>query len=237
VVVNRDTAVEPNETFFVNLSSCVNCTITDAQGMGTIVNDDAVPPTISINDVSQNEGNPPGTTNFVFTVTRSGNLANPSSLAYQTADGTATAPSDYTAIPPTTLNFAANQPTATVTVVVNRDTAVEPNETFFVNLSSCVNCTITDAQGMGTIVNDDAVLDTDGDGVPDDIDECPNEPGPATNNGCPVVTEQPVGGEILGIDMITLFVAATAANAGWIIPVVAGTAALVIIGIRRILKK
>lgn len=29
-------------------------------------------------------------------------------------------------------------------------------------------------------------LDSDGDGVPDAVDECPNEPGPASNNGCPV---------------------------------------------------
>jgi hypothetical protein len=28
--------------------------------------------------------------------------------------------------------------------------------------------------------------DTDGDGVPDDVDQCPNEAGPASNNGCPL---------------------------------------------------
>jgi hypothetical protein len=32
--------VEPNETFFVNLSSPTNATISDGQGVGTIVNDD-----------------------------------------------------------------------------------------------------------------------------------------------------------------------------------------------------
>jgi hypothetical protein len=31
---------EANETFFVNLSAAVNATITDAQGLGTITNDD-----------------------------------------------------------------------------------------------------------------------------------------------------------------------------------------------------
>jgi predicted acyl esterase len=34
--------------------------------------------------------------------------------------------------------------------------------------------------------------DQDGDGVPDDVDQCPTEPGPASNNGCP---EQGGGGE------------------------------------------
>jgi hypothetical protein len=35
---------EANETFFVNLSLPVNATIADAQGVGTITNDDAAPP-------------------------------------------------------------------------------------------------------------------------------------------------------------------------------------------------
>lgn len=33
--------------------------------------------------------------------------------------------------------------------------------------------------------------DTDGDGVADGTDGCPNEPGPASNNGCPVVNPPP----------------------------------------------
>jgi dienelactone hydrolase len=33
------------------------------------------------------------------------------------------------------------------------------------------------------------VVDTDGDGVLDDVDDCVNEPGPASNNGCPIVTD------------------------------------------------
>src|SRR5207249_3280659 len=69
VIVNGDTKFEPNETFFVNLSNPVNATISDNQGVGTIVNDDGQP-TISISDVSQNEGNS-GTTPFTFTVTLS----------------------------------------------------------------------------------------------------------------------------------------------------------------------
>ena len=38
--VNGDTAVEPNETFFVNLSGATNATTADSQGQGTIRNDD-----------------------------------------------------------------------------------------------------------------------------------------------------------------------------------------------------
>jgi hypothetical protein len=37
-------------------------------------------------------------------------------------------------------------------------------------------------------------LDTDADGVPDSLDQCPTVPGPATNNGCPVVPPPPPTG-------------------------------------------
>jgi hypothetical protein len=179
----------------------------------------ALEATISINDLTDTEGDS-GTKDFNFTVTRSGNTTGPSSVDFATADDTATEPSDYAANSGT-VNFAANETTKTVTVVVNGDTDVEPNETFNVDLSNCVGCNIADGQGVGTIVNDDAVLDTDGDGVPDAIDQCPTVPGPATNNGCPVTTEQPVGGELLGIDATSLLIAGAFGNSGWILSVAA----------------
>jgi hypothetical protein len=113
-----------------------------------------VSPDISIDNVSAAEGNG-GTTNFVFTVTRSGNLDGESTVGFSTADGTATTPSDYSSISGT-LSFAASEATKTITVAVNGDTEVEPDETFFVILSNCVGCNIVDGQGLGTILNDDA---------------------------------------------------------------------------------
>src|SRR5436189_640564 len=58
VPVCGDNVVELNETFFVNLSNPVNATIsiTKGTGTGTILNDDAHP-TLSINNVTQPEGN------------------------------------------------------------------------------------------------------------------------------------------------------------------------------------
>ncbi|MEZ5427001.1 MAG: choice-of-anchor Q domain-containing protein [Pyrinomonadaceae bacterium] len=153
VLVNGDTVVEPNETFFVNLTNPTNATINDNQGQGTIINDDST--SISINDVSQNEGNS-GTTNFNFTVSLSQPNSQTVTVKYQTANGTATAPSDYTAIGATTLTFNPNETSKQVTVLVNGDTAVEPDETFFVNLSNPTNATIADNQGQGTILNDDS---------------------------------------------------------------------------------
>jgi len=110
---------------------------------------------ITINDVSLDEGNF-GTSNFVFTVTRSENT-NAMSVQYYTTDNTANAPTDYTPLLPTTMNFASGGPLAqTITVPVNHDTIVEPDETFTVNLSNCIGgCIILDSQGIGTIKNDD----------------------------------------------------------------------------------
>jgi extracellular elastinolytic metalloproteinase len=53
------------------------------------------------------------------------------------------------------LTFPPGTSSRTISVTVNGDTDVEPNETFSVNLSSAFNATIADAQGIGTIVNDD----------------------------------------------------------------------------------
>ena len=40
VTVNGDVTAEANETFFVNVTSIVGATAGDAQGLGTILNDD-----------------------------------------------------------------------------------------------------------------------------------------------------------------------------------------------------
>ncbi len=114
-----------------------------------------IAPTISINDVSMNEGNS-GTTAFTFNVSLSAASAQTVTVSYQTADGTATGGSDYISIGASTLTFNPNETTKTVTILVNGDTTVEPNETFFVNLSNPTNATISDNQGLGTIVNDDS---------------------------------------------------------------------------------
>ena len=155
VTVNGDGTVEPNETFFVNLSSPTAATIADSQGVATITNDDsATTPSLAVSDVSVAEGNS-GTVNAAFTVSLSAAASGPVTVAYATANGTATAGSDYVA-GSGTLTFAAGTTTQTVNVAVNGDTTVEPNETFFVNLSAPTAATIADNQGIGTIVNDDA---------------------------------------------------------------------------------
>ncbi len=155
VLVNGDTLNEPNETFFVNVSNVVGATVGDGQGLGTIVNDDAQP-ALSIDDISVNEGNS-GTTTATFTVSLSAASGQTVTVNYATADGTATAGSDYVARSGT-LTFAPGVTAQGIAVIVNGDTAVESNETFSVGLSGAGNATIARGTGTANILNDDAVV-------------------------------------------------------------------------------
>ena len=154
VSVNGDLLDEANETFFVNLANSSNATIADGQGLGTITDNDPLP-SLSINDVTVAEGNV-GTTFATFTVTQSVPSGRAVSVDFATADITATAGSDYLATSGT-LTFAAGETTKQVTVIVNGDLLDESNETFALNLSNPSNATIVDAQGIGTITDDDTL--------------------------------------------------------------------------------
>jgi Calx-beta domain len=109
---------------------------------------------IDISDVQSKEGKS-GTTAFTFVVSLSGNPLSPVTVSYATAAGTATTPSDFQPASGT-LSFPAGASTRTITITVVADTVRERNETFYVNLSNpSANAYTGDAQGVGTIVNDD----------------------------------------------------------------------------------
>ena len=112
-------------------------------------------PTLSIDSVSANEGNV-GNAAFVFTATLSAASATPVTVAYATADGTATvAGGDYLATSGVLTFLPAGPLSQTIPVDVVGDLTVEPNETFALNLSNPVGATLANASGAGTIVNDD----------------------------------------------------------------------------------
>lgn len=111
--------------------------------------------TISINDVTVTEGNSGATTTASFSVTLSSYGSQTISVIYNTQDGTATAGSDYKAAGGT-LIFNAGETRKTIDVIVNGDALYEASETFFVHLMNAANASIVDAQGQGTITNDDA---------------------------------------------------------------------------------
>ena len=134
-------------------------TANDSQLQGSdevqITVEGAASPVLTIDDVMLNEGHN-GTTDAIFTVTLAGSNGSTVTVDYQVAAGTATEGDDYAANSGT-LTFSGATTTQTITVAVNGDANDEgQDETFFVNLSNANNAAITDAQGQGTIVNDDA---------------------------------------------------------------------------------
>jgi hypothetical protein len=111
------------------------------------------PPSMSIDDVTIAEGNT-GTRSAIFTVALSSAAAGPVTVAYATANGSATANGDYQTTTGT-LSFAPGDSSKTITVLVKGDRVAESDETFVVNLSGASGATIADGQGVGTIVDDD----------------------------------------------------------------------------------
>jgi hypothetical protein len=110
-------------------------------------------PSISISDKTVTEGNS-GSGNAAFTVTLSSASTNPVTVGYSTANGTATAGSDYTATSGT-LTFAPGVTSQTVNVAILGDTTSEPDETFSVALSNPSGGVIARGTATGTITNDD----------------------------------------------------------------------------------
>jgi hypothetical protein len=201
VAVIGDTIDEANETFVVNLSGPVNATIADAQGVGTILDDDGV--TISINNVSVAEGDS-GTTSAVFTVTLSQTSSQTVTMNFSTANVSAVAGLDYLAASGS-LSFAPGETSKNIIVAVIGDESDEVDETFIVVLSSAANATFSDNQGTGAILDDDApsvISDVEGDGA-EKVTICHIPPGNPENAhtisvGAPAVPAHEGHGDTLG---------------------------------------
>ncbi|MGD9623014.1 Calx-beta domain-containing protein, partial [Mycolicibacterium sp.] len=169
VTINGDALVELDEYFTLNLSSPVNATIADGTATGTIVNDDVdqTPtelPSVSIADLAVTEGDGEHS-HFMFIATLSKASTETVTVGYSTADGTATAGSDYEATTGT-ITFAPGVTSQMVHVDIHGDAAVEPDETFTVTLSNALGATIADGTAIGTIVNDDVADPGPGGGDP-----------------------------------------------------------------------
>jgi probable HAF family extracellular repeat protein len=110
-------------------------------------------PAVSIGDATVFEGNT-GTANAGFLLTISPMTANPVTVSYSSANGTALAGSDYNAASGT-VTIPAGRTTWAVYVTVRGDRKREPDEVFYVNLSNPNGATIANARGTATIRNDD----------------------------------------------------------------------------------
>ncbi|MDB9412535.1 DUF4347 domain-containing protein, partial [Microcystis aeruginosa] len=117
-----------------------------------------------------------GTTNLVYTFTRTGDTTNPLTVNFTTVDNTdswktAIFNTDYSQTGAAsfpnyssetgTVTFAANSATATVTIDPTADTTVESDETVSLTLTSGTGYTVgTPNAATGTIENDDVAIPT-----------------------------------------------------------------------------
>ncbi len=155
VPINNDSLDEADETINLTLTNPTGGAALGSQASAslTIVDDDPAPK-VSIDDVSNAEGNN-GTTNFIFTVSLDAASGQQVSVNYTTADNTAQSGTDYQAANDI-VTFAPGETSKQITVLVNGDTQVESNETFVVNLYNLNNASVGKFTGIGSIVNDDS---------------------------------------------------------------------------------
>jgi len=155
VPVTNDDTHESDEGLTLDLSSEYNASILDAQGAGTITNDDALP-AASIVDTSVAEGNL-GLTPATFDITLAGASDSTVTVDWATADGTANVLTDYV-LAGGTATFAPGVTSQQVSVNVVGDVLKESDETFSVVLSNPNGVTIDKGTGTATITNDDRTL-------------------------------------------------------------------------------
>jgi chitinase len=126
----------------------VTATISDNDGGGVCSG-----VTFSVNDPpAVVEGSP-----ITFTVTKGGSTSSSCSVSYATADGSAVAPTEYTA-KSGTLAFGSTQTSQNVIVTTIDNARVKGNHTMYLNLTTATNgASISDSQGVGTIGPSDSI--------------------------------------------------------------------------------
>jgi hypothetical protein len=158
VPVKGDTTDESNETFTVKLTAPTNgATVSDDTGTGTITDDDNPPgaPLVGVGGATATEGDP---ATFTFTLSKASDTD--VTVNYSTADGTAKAATDYTAVPAGVATIKAGDLTTTANVATTEDTTHEPQETFTLTINSANGANVDPAfkTGTGTINDDDAAV-------------------------------------------------------------------------------
>jgi len=147
------------ETFTMSLSSPTGgATLGTPNSATATINDDDVAPTCSgvTFTIASNAAVTEGTAS-VFTVTKTGTATGSCNVSYATANGTATAPGDYTSTSGT-LTFTSAQTSQTVSVPTTPDTVAETPtaETFAMSLSSPTGgATLGTPNSATATINDD----------------------------------------------------------------------------------
>ncbi len=108
---------------------------------------------VSVADIGLDEGNS-GTRDAIFTVSLSKPAAATITVTWSTADGSASAGSDYAARSGT-LTFAPSALSQTIRIPIIADGALEENESFSVVINAATGAVIQRGAASGTIRNDD----------------------------------------------------------------------------------
>jgi cysteine-rich repeat protein len=122
--------------------------------VGSVAPGTAPAPSLSIADVAASEGDG-GSQSMTFTVRLSAASTAPVTYSIGTANGSASAGTDYVARSLSGETIPAGQASRAFAVEVNGDTAIESNEEFRVSLSAVAGASVADGSATGTIVNDD----------------------------------------------------------------------------------
>ncbi len=168
VPIIGDELTEPTEEFIVRLGSATNALIQDNEGVGAILDDERefsirfdgeteTPHTITVDEPAN------GTASKVvtFRVVRTGDLSQPASVQYTTADGvdrtgaraavSAGARKDFAALSGTATFAAGAAESAPIELTINGDNVHEGLEEFFIRLQNGVNGSPAPVGGTGTV--------------------------------------------------------------------------------------
>lgn len=189
VPTNGDTAVESDETLSLLLSNPTGPSVlTRSAAVGTIRNDDNAG-VIQFSSATYSVSEAGGAA--VITFTRTGGTSGAVSVDFSTANGTATAGSDYSAVA-TTVTFAHGESSKTVSIPVLNDSLPEGDETVSLSLKN-----VSGGAGLGLSTATLKIVDDgDVDTTPPTVQIAAVSPSPRTTPVSSVVItfSEPVAG-------------------------------------------
>jgi len=152
-----DLTTEGTETLLIKLFSDSARTTQVGSTVSVTINDTSLTPpsSYSISDIQAYEGD-----TLYALVTRTGNINLAHTLNLTLTNGTAFTNFDFTA-PSSTLSFLAGESSKLIAISTLEDTLVEPDESFYLTLSSGDSTALfADSSATLTILNDDAAPTT-----------------------------------------------------------------------------
>jgi hypothetical protein len=159
IKVRKDPFVEPSETFALQITGVTaGVTVADATGVGTIVNDDRTPPSLTVADVSGFEGDE-GSQRLRVAIRVNALLPAPITVTWKTTNGEAVAPGDYRAETSGMTRIPKGKNVRDATIWLRGDLLAEGSEAFRFTITgvSEPGVSIGDGDALVTIVDDDVV--------------------------------------------------------------------------------